>query len=196
MSAYNSLYKKTEVHVTEMFQKQHPVHLVLHNFDHTESVVKKTNEIAGHYNLSEEDMLVVFVAAWFHDTGYLNGKPEDHELRSIELMKEFMQAQSVDEGTIEKIESCILATKAPRQPLDLNAEILCDADTYQFGCKKEFKRTNKLAFDEANYFSDLKLTKNVFDERTVKLLSEYLISSLLCIDFRITSVLSLACFSS
>ena len=51
--SYTSLYKKTEVHVTEMFQQHQPAHLVLHNLEHTETVVKKVNEIAGHYNLSE-----------------------------------------------------------------------------------------------------------------------------------------------
>ena len=88
-------------------------------------------------------------------------------------MKEFMGEQNADEATIEKIEKCILATRAPRNPLDLNAEILCDADTYQFGSKKEFKRTNKLAYDEACYFSDIKLSKHDFDEKTIKLLSEH-----------------------
>ena len=182
MSSYSSLYKKTEVYVSEMFQKLQPKHLVLHTIEHTETVVKKTNEIAGHYNLNEEDMLVVYVAAWFHDTGYLNGPPEDHELRSIEIMKEFMHTHQIGDSTIEKIESCILATKAPRNPSDLNAEILCDADTYQFGNKKEFKRTNKLAFDEACHFSQLKLTKHAFDEKTIAMLGDHKYYTTYCKD--------------
>lgn len=173
MSSYKSLYKSTEVYVTDLFHKLQPDHLVLHNLDHTETVVKKVNEIAGHYNLNEEDMMIVYVAAWFHDTGYLQEKPENHEHKSVEIMKEFLNQQNVGEEIIEKIEKCILATRAPRTPLDLNAEILCDADTYQFGSKKEFKRTNKLAFEEANTFSEFKLTKSEFDETTVKLLSNH-----------------------
>ncbi len=173
MASYTSLYKKIEVHVTEMFHKQQPAHLVLHNLAHTENVVKKANEIAGHYNLSEEDMLVVYAAAWFHDTGYLQGKPEDHELISVEMMKEYLNEQKLDSTIIEKIEDCILATRAPRNPKDLNAEIICDADTYQFGSKKEFKRTNKLAFEEATHFSEFKLSKNTFDEKTIELLSAH-----------------------
>ena len=173
MASYTSLYKKIEVAVTEMFHKHQPAHLVLHNLAHTENVVKKANEIAGHYNLSEEDMLVVYAAAWFHDTGYLQGKPEDHELISVEIMKEYFNEQKLDSTIIEKIEACILATRAPRNPKDLNAEIICDADTYQFGSKKEFKRTNKLAFDEASHFSEFKLTKNNFDEKTIELLNAH-----------------------
>ena len=173
MESYTSLYKKTEVYVTEMFQKHQPPHLVLHNLEHTETVVKKVNEIAGHYNLNEEDMMVVFVAAWFHDTGYLLDKPENHELKSVEIMKEFMLQQKINERIIDKIDMCILSTKNPRNPQDLNSEILCDADTYQFGSNKEFKRTNKLAFEEAYYFSELKITKNAFNESTVKLLADH-----------------------
>ena len=173
MSSYTSLYKKTEVHVTEMFHRLQPAHLVLHNLNHTESVVKKVNEIAGHYNLNEEDMMIVYVAAWFHDTGYLLDKPENHEFKSVEIMKEYMLEQKINDDIINKIEKCILSTRAPRNPLDLNSEILCDADTYQFGSKKEFKRTNKLAFEEACTFSEFKLTKNSFDETTIKLLSTH-----------------------
>ncbi len=173
MALYTFLYKKTEVHVTEMFHKLQPIHLVFHNLAHTVNVVKKVNEIAGHYNLSEEDMMVVFIAAWFHDTGYLLDKPENHEFKSVDLMKEFMQENKVSDDIINKIEKCILSTRAPRNPHDLNAEILCDADTYQFGSKKEFKKSNKLTFEEACYFTEFKLTKHAFDEKTVKLLTDH-----------------------
>lgn len=173
MSSYTSLYKKTEVHVTEMFQKLQPAHLVLHNLEHTETVVKKVNEIAGHYNLSEEDMMVVYVAAWFHDTGYLQEKPENHEFKSIEIMRDFIQEQKLSNEIVEKIEKCILATRSPRNPLDLNSEIVCDADTYQFGSKKEFKKTNRLAFEEAQNLCEVKLTREVFDAHTLKLLTTH-----------------------
>ena len=173
MSSFTSLFKKTEAYVTEMFNKHQPGCLKLHNLDHTESVVKKVNEIAGHYNLSEEDMTVVFVGAWFHDTGYIFDKPENHEEKSVELMKMFLKEQQVSEEIIAKTESCIMSTKAPRKPGDLTAEILCDADTYQFGSKAEFKRTNKLAFQELLELSDFKITKKEFDEGTVKMLSDH-----------------------
>ena len=97
-----------------MFQRLQPVHLVFHNLDHTETVVRKVNEIAGHYDLSEEDMMIVCIAAWFHDTGYLLEKSENHEFKSIELMKEFMLEQKINEDIIIKIEACILSTRDPR----------------------------------------------------------------------------------
>jgi hypothetical protein len=47
MSSYTSLHEAAENHVTEMFQKFQPAHLVFHNREHTETVVRKVNEIAG-----------------------------------------------------------------------------------------------------------------------------------------------------
>ena len=64
-----------------MFHKLQSTHLVFHNLAQTEYVVKNTNEIAGHYNLGEEDMLVVYAAAWFHEIGYLLDKPEIMNLK-------------------------------------------------------------------------------------------------------------------
>ena len=173
MSSYTSLYKKTEAYVTEMFHKNQPTALYLHNLNHTEGVVKRANEISGHYNLSEEEMAIVFVSAWFHDTGYLFEKAAQHELKSVELMKQFLHQQQLTDELILKIEKCILATRAPRNPLELTEEILCDADTYQFGMKEEFKKTNVLAFKELQEETGFELTKKQFDEGTIKMLSNH-----------------------
>ena len=182
MSVYNNIYKKTEEHVTEMFRKYQPPHLVFHNLRHTEEVVKRVNEIAGHYRLDEDDMLALYVAAWFHDTGYLFTGREQHEEKSVEVMKNFMEAFSLSETVIDKITGCILATRFPREPKDLPEEIICDADTYNLGNKKEFKLTNKLAYDEFFHQSGLTLTKKEFDEGTLKLLNEHTFYTSYCRD--------------
>ncbi len=145
----NNLYKKTEQHVTGLFLDNNNPALVFHNLEHTKAVVERTKEIAGHYYLSENDMLVVFVAAWFHDTGYLFTDPGHHEEKSVELMKEFMKEHSTDENLLEMIEGCIMATQPPRQHDSLLKQIICDADTYHLGTK-EFKDTNRKVWEEYN----------------------------------------------
>ena len=62
----NNLYKKTEQFVTGLFNDNKNANLVFHNLEHTRDVVERTKEIAGHYYLSENDMLAVYIAAWFH----------------------------------------------------------------------------------------------------------------------------------
>ena len=144
---YSNLFKKTEQYVTKLYKEYQAVPLPYHNLQHTKYVVSKVNEIAGHYQLMEEEMLVVFIAAWFHDTGYLVGPAENHEERSVELMETFLAQHKLSKETIKNIAACIMATKAPRAPENLLQQIICDADTYNLG-SKDFKDSNKAVFKE------------------------------------------------
>jgi predicted metal-dependent HD superfamily phosphohydrolase len=167
----NIIYKKVENHVIELYENNHNPDLLYHNLKHTKAVVNRTKEIAGHYDLSEKEMLIVYVAAWFHDTGYLFTEPAMHEEKSAELMRDFITEYKKDESIINEIETCILATKPSRQPANLLQEIIKDADTYHLGTK-EFKETNKLVMAE------LKLTHPAFDkkaatEKALELLSAH-----------------------
>jgi predicted metal-dependent HD superfamily phosphohydrolase len=144
---YDEIYKKVEAHVTGLFTGSNSTNLVYHNLVHTRRVVDRTNEIAAHYNLIENDMLVLYVAAWFHDTGYLYVDPVHHEAKSAELMRDFMKSQTDNEDLIKNMEDCIMATKSPIQPSNLLQQILVDADTYNFGTK-EFDTTNEQVYKE------------------------------------------------
>lgn len=168
---YNIIYKKVEAHVIDLYEKHFNPNLVYHNLQHTKGVVSRAKEIAGHYQLIESDMLVIYVAAWFHDTGYLIAEPAVHEVKSAELMREFMVTYTDDQDMLNNISECILSTKYYTEPVNLLQQILCDADTYHLGTK-EFKVTNKLVFEE------YKLTKAVvskwqFDKDTIEMLKRH-----------------------
>lgn len=166
-----SIYKKTEEFVTGMFEEYHPPMLVFHDVQHTKNVVSKTKEIAGHYQLSEKDMLIIFIAAWFHDTGYLFVAAEKHEEKSVEIMKEFVKELDLSENVINEIAACIMATRHPKAPEGLLQQIICDADTYQFGTK-EFKNTNRLVFEELQK-TQPGLTKALFDKGTIEMMKAH-----------------------
>lgn len=165
------IYKKTEQYVTAMFQDHLVPHLHFHNLAHTRNVVERTKEIAGHYYLSEGDMLAVYVAAWFHDTGYLFVEPALHEEKSVELMTEFMKEYTEDEQLIEKIADCIMATRPPVNHSSLLFQIICDADTYHLGTK-EFKQTNQQVWEEYKAKSPT-LTEAEWQTRSVELLNQH-----------------------
>lgn len=171
--SYTHIYKKTETYVTDLFQSHHKPQLVLHNLDHTTGVVKRANEIAGHYPLTEDESLILFVAAWFHDTGYLFEAQDKHEFKSVDLLREFIEEFNLSSEIVEKMEGCIMATRAPRNPQNRLEQILSDADTYQFGNKKDFKITNKQAFKEVLYHVGHPITAASFDEGTLKMLNEH-----------------------
>lgn len=142
-------YKQTEEYVTALFNEHQNPALVFHNLEHTLAVVEHTKEIAGHYYLSENDMMAVYVAAWFHDTGYLFTGSNHHEEKSVELMRVFLKDFTQDEKLVNKMEECILATHAPGKHEGLLQQIICDADTYHLGTR-EFKAANRWVREEHN----------------------------------------------
>jgi hypothetical protein len=140
---YRNLTKKAEHFVTDLFEKNKHETLLFHSYEHTKTVVARAKEITSQYELSEREQAILFIAAWFHDTGHLFVEPAVHELKSIELMKSFFSKYvTEDEDLIAPIENCILATRMPRHPKTLPEQIICDADTYHLGTK-DFKTTNK-----------------------------------------------------
>ncbi len=168
---YHKIEKRIADYVTGLFEQMQTPTLAFHNLDHTKNVVKHTQEIAAHYNISEKENLILEAAAWFHDTGHLFTEPAKHEEMSVDVMKKFMKDFVDDDQVIADIEGCIMATKFPRNPENLLQQIICDADTYNFGTK-DFKETNKKAFEE------LKLRNGganpaKFDEDTIQLLQTH-----------------------
>jgi HD superfamily phosphodiesterase len=164
---HNKLYRKIEEYVTGLFEQKHTPALAFHNLEHTQNVVKHTKEIAGHYKVSENEMLILFAAAWFHDTGHLFTEPAKHEEMGCEIMKKFMKEYVDDETTIKQIEECIMATKIPRNPKNLLEEIICDADTYHLGTK-DFKENNKRAQEEIKLRNG-KIDVIQFNEETIRM---------------------------
>lgn len=140
----NNIYKRTAAYVTALYEAHAHPNLLFHTLEHTSKVVARAEEIAAHYQLSEKEMLILYVAAWFHDTGHLFSEINGHEAKSIELMEEFIRTEELqDIDIVGAVAECIRATKMPHDPKNRLEEIMCDADTYHFGTK-EFKATNKL----------------------------------------------------
>ena len=165
------IYKKTEVYINGLFQKMDTSALLFHNLHHTQTVVQRAKEIAAHHELSEKEMMIVFIAAWFHDIGYLFTGAVGHEAKSSEMMREFMQINLNDSEIITAIEACIMATKHPRNPTNLLEEIICDADTYHLGTK-EFKDTNKQVFEEIS-LKEGEIDKKEWNERALQFIEAH-----------------------
>ena len=139
---YHNIYKKVEDFVRELYEKNQTDNLRFHTLKHTEKVVDRVKEIAAQHQLAEREQFILYTAAWFHDTGHLFTDPTRHEIRSVELMKDFLSQHVSEEELIKETGDAILSTRMPRNPQGLLQEILCDADTYHLGTK-EFKTTNK-----------------------------------------------------
>jgi len=177
---YHKIDKKIQVYVTGLFEQLNTDSLVYHTLKHTEIVVKRVQEIAGHYNLSERETLIIYTAAWFHDTGYLFTEPKNHEEFSCDVMKKFMEEETEDQELIDEICACIMATKLPCHPKNLLEQIICDADSYHLGTK-DFKKTNKLYFEELKK-KDPSIDLLKFKNDSIELLKQHQFHTSYCKD--------------
>jgi len=153
-------------YIRKLFNKHKVDHLLYHNFAHTKFVVEITKEIAAIYSLEEPDFFIVSASAWYHDSGHLNGDLKLHEDRSVSIMKSYFKGKEVDDLVIDKIESCICATKLAQNPKSLLEKFLCDADTFNLGTK-DFNRTDQLLKKE---LKQRNVSIDDWMEKTLKLL--------------------------
>jgi predicted metal-dependent HD superfamily phosphohydrolase len=175
----NNIYKQAEDHIKKMFSTHDNQKFYYHSLEHTQEIVKRAEEIAAHYKLSEKEMMAAYIAAWFHDTGYLFTTPENHEEKSVEQMKSFMETNFPDTELIQTIEGCIMATKKDIEPSTLLQQIICDADTYHLGTK-DFKKTNKQVKKEL--FPNDDISKNEWNIKTLEFLEKHKYYTTYCME--------------
>jgi hypothetical protein len=132
--------------VEELFRINDKPYLLYHNINHTRTVVKRVQEIAGAYAVHNESLFILQTAAWFHDTGHLFSTMEKHEAMSVHIMRMHL-GELVDEQMLNKMGDCIMATNMATKPVSLIEKILCDADTYHFGTP-EFRQTDPIVWLE------------------------------------------------
>lgn len=139
----NDFFKEVEVFVFNLLKNELPTQAVYHNFEHTLQVVKITNEIALAEKISEEEIEIVLLAAWFHDTGFIKSV-KNHEKASKEIAEKYLTEKGVKEEIIKKVLLCIDATKVPQNPISKLDEIICDADLYHLGSLDFSEKSNLL----------------------------------------------------
>ncbi|MCH7965202.1 MAG: HD domain-containing protein [Bacteroidetes bacterium] len=128
------IINKAHQYVQKLFNEHAPPENVYHNLSHTTEVVSAVKEIAAAEGVGDDDLELLLIAAWFHDSGYVK-TCEGHEDVSVGYVKEFLQSINYPEDKIKKIESLIAITKMPQSPNNHLEEILCDADLHHIGLK-------------------------------------------------------------
>jgi HD superfamily phosphodiesterase len=116
-----------------------PDSIIYHNLNHTRDVVKAAQKIGSYVNLSDEDMEILLISAWFHDTGFMKSY-ENHEEESIKYVKAFFGEVGYPEENQEKIIACINSTRMEVAPKTLIDRVLHDADFIHLTKKSYFDR--------------------------------------------------------
>lgn len=132
-----------ETFVTQYFSDHISAEYVYHDLQHTRQVVEGIRKLGGIIELPENEMILLELVGWFHDTGYKDG-PDGHEERSCMLLRDFMADYDYAEEELQMMESCIMATKVPQQPKSVHAQIVCDADLAHLGNEHYWDRTGRV----------------------------------------------------
>jgi len=137
---HRELLTKATAYVEALFRAKKPEWVKFHTFGHARAVAKACQEIGAACHLTEEDLEAVTLAAWFHDTGYLESI-DGHEEKSIQIAADFLRDNGYPEEKIVQIAGCIRATKLPQSPKNLMEQVLCDADIAHLASKQFFEVT-------------------------------------------------------
>ncbi|GAA4042657.1 hypothetical protein GCM10022409_30740 [Hymenobacter glaciei] len=123
----SALTKAAQVYVSELFTRELSPKLTYHSLAHTETVVKECRALAPAAQLSADDTEALLLAAWFHDTGYLDVY-DGHEFRSAERAAAWLQEQGVPAGRVQLVETLIKATHRDSKTETELEKLLVDAD--------------------------------------------------------------------
>lgn len=142
------MFKETELvsrskEYVEGVLKNLPEEYCYHNLQHTREVATAVEEIGVQSKLSQEQLELVILAAWFHDIGYKCGF-DNHEEESIRLMREILTSWKVPPEKIDDIEKIVLSTKMPQSPDDELSKVMCDADLYHLSSDDFSERSEAL----------------------------------------------------
>lgn len=166
MKKTSPLLQKAQDYVFNLLREKLSPSLIYHNYLHTAEVVEAANEVSEGCNLSKEDSEVITLAAWFHDTGFVE-KYDGHEEVSKEIAERFLKENFYPPEKIEIIKGCIEATKYPQKPNGILQSVLCDADLSGISRKNYFETAgflrHELEMVRGEFISDMEWLKSEID---------------------------------
>jgi len=171
MKINEKIIREVKEFVTNLLKNETPETYAYHALDHTVNVVKNAIFIGSNENLTEDEMNILQVAAWFHDVGYIKTY-KGHEKESAAMALKFLEHHNVDENIRIAVAESIQATTYPQLPTSNVAKALCDADLMHLGQEDYFEQAEKLRQEQKN--ADIhKINKAEFDQESLKLFEEH-----------------------
>lgn len=165
------MISEAERFVSDMLDQKTPGTYIYHTLKHTQSVVSNALLIGREEMLTEEEISILQIAAWFHDVGYVNTY-FDHESESARIASQFLEFHKIDESIRAVIVESILATKFPHKPNSLVAKVLCDADFMHLGQENYFEQAELIRKEQKNVGLH-KLSKTAFDKESLQLFESH-----------------------
>lgn len=165
------LLNQVEVFIKDIYNNRLPQGMYFHNFEHTLLVVEGVQLISRQEDCTEEEKLVLILAAMLHDIGYAK-LYLGHEEVGAKMAIEFLTELNLDEDIISQVASCIMATRYPQKPGSKLEYIICDADFYHFSLEDYLYYADRLK-KEWEEKQDIRFSAQEWDELNLKLLSTH-----------------------
>lgn len=121
-----------------------PAYLTYHNLWHTKhDVMPAVERLARLEQVDEEGMMLLRVAAAFHDVGYVT-RHNEHEITGARIAAQVLPEYGFSSKQIDAIMGMIVATRLPQMPRNPLEEIMVDADLDTLGRDDFSKRSEDL----------------------------------------------------
>lgn len=146
----NQIIQLSSDYVKKLFAQQLSPDLRYHSMSHTTSVIETAQQLAKHYQLSQEEKELLEIACIFHDSGYVKVYT-GHEDVSQEIAEDFLRNHQYPAFKIDTIKALIGATKLVTPPTNLIEEIIKDADLNNLGQKKYMRTIANLRHEFATF---------------------------------------------
>jgi len=176
----DNLVKSASEFVTNLLSENLPKEYTYHNLIHAQEVFKAVTELGENSGLPVEELEVIQVAAWFHDTGFIKGYL-DHEYNSADIAKEFLGNIGYPDKKIDRVNDIIIITEMGTAPASLSGKIIKDADILHIGKEVFYSKCLSLKSElesiDHKKFTDLEWLQSSLDfiNRT-SFFTEYAIS--------------------
>lgn len=135
--------------VIKLLNEHLPTYLTYHNVRHTLYVVDKAEYIAKKEEVSGHDLLLVKIAALYHDVGFITSHI-NHEEEGCKIAKPQLRDYGFTDEDITKVCGMIMATKIPQNPQNLLEQIVADADL-EYIATNRFQPVSELLYEELDY---------------------------------------------
>ncbi|OIQ21077.1 MAG: phosphohydrolase [Flavobacterium sp. MedPE-SWcel] len=151
-----TIVKKAENYIFTLFKDKLSVDCIYHNFNHTLRVVSSVSLLAKEEKVSQQDTELLLIAAWFHDSGYVE-RCKGHEESGCEIATEFLTKENYPTESIETICSLIRVTQLGVTPTNLLENIIKDADCSHFA-EKNYSKLAELLREEWRLIEEKEFT--------------------------------------
>jgi len=132
----NDIVRSASEFVSVLLKENLPSEFTYHNLSHTREVFDAVTELGKNSGMTNEELEIIQLAAWFHDTGFIKDH-QDHENKSIEIAKEYLENIRYPHKKINTLTEIIMMTDMDNIPLSLSDKIIRDADILYIG-KEDF----------------------------------------------------------